>query len=369
MRQNEAKWIEARGRWQINVQQDGARRTFTSSTPGRRGKAEAERKAEAWLDDTTTAETARAEKLLDLYKEHLKRTKSTSHAGQYGGFIRLYIAPIIGHKKIARLTVGDLQDVLDLAFANRGLSDKTLRDVRGCLMNWLKWARAHGYTRLHPEGLTIPQGAKKPEKKILQPADVATLFRASDTVLRGKRVEDWYIHAYRFAVITGLRPGELTGLSPADVTGQKCTVRRSVNIHGEITQGKNQNARRTFRLPEQAAREVEAQRAMLKAEGLISPYLFPAPDGGAMVNKNFLRAWRRYCETHGMTETTLYELRHTYVSINKEMPSGLKKMVIGHSESMDTEGTYSHALAGDLARAAQYTERAFSAILEEQKNA
>ena len=34
-----------------------------------------------------------------------------------------------------------------------------------------------------------------------------------------------------------------------------------------------------------------------------------------------------------------YELRHTYVSVNDEMPTGLKKQVVGHSRSMDTEGS------------------------------
>ena len=48
-RKNEAVWTESRKRWQINVQVDGVRKTFTSSFPGRRGKADAERKADRWL--------------------------------------------------------------------------------------------------------------------------------------------------------------------------------------------------------------------------------------------------------------------------------------------------------------------------------
>jgi len=49
-RRAEAVWIEARSRWQINVQRDGKRKTFTSSTPGRKGKHEAEGKADDWLE-------------------------------------------------------------------------------------------------------------------------------------------------------------------------------------------------------------------------------------------------------------------------------------------------------------------------------
>lgn len=46
------------------------------------------------------------------------------------------------------------------------------------------------------------------------------------------------------------------------------------------------------------------------------------------------------------------------------MPEGLKKMTIGHSQDMDTEGTYGHQMAGDLAKAAAFTEEAFSEIIK-----
>ena len=56
-----------------------------------------------------------------------------------------------------------------------------------------------------------------------------------------------------------------------------------------------------------------------------------------------------------------------YVSINKEMPEGLKKMVIGHSQDMDTEGTYSHAMEGDMKKVANYTGAALDAIIKAKK--
>ena len=36
-RTNTAVWLDKYGRWQIKVQKDGQRRTFTSSKPGRTG--------------------------------------------------------------------------------------------------------------------------------------------------------------------------------------------------------------------------------------------------------------------------------------------------------------------------------------------
>ena len=44
-RTNTAVWLEKHERWQINVQKDGIRKTFTSSIPGRNGQREANRKA------------------------------------------------------------------------------------------------------------------------------------------------------------------------------------------------------------------------------------------------------------------------------------------------------------------------------------
>lgn len=362
-RKNEARWVETRQRWQINVQNDGQRRTFTSSTPGTKGKVEAERKADAWLKEPTTTERVKAGKLLEDYVEYLKATKTKSHAQQYGGFVRLYISPIIGPKRMNKLTEGDCQDVIDLAYSKKKLSDKTLRDVRACLLNWLKWCRKHGKTKLHPESLTVPAGARKPEKRVLAPDSLFTLFASDKTTWRGKEVTDWYIHAYRFAVLTGLRPGELRGLENRDVKGDRVSIRRAVNVHGEVTQGKNNNARRTFVLTSQAMAEVEAQRLQLRRAEIISHHLFPDEEGGPFLYKNFYRAWERYCKANGIPHVSLYELRHTYISVNKEMPEGLKKMVVGHSRDMDTEGVYGHQMAGDLERAAQYSEAAFAALI------
>lgn len=365
-RKNEARWIEGRQRWQINVQVDGKRRTFTSYVQGKRGKAEAERKAETWLREPTINDQARASKLLDEYTAHLKKTASSTHYSQYEGFIRLYITPVIGLKRMSQLTEGDLQDVIDLAYARRKLADKTLRDVRGCILAWLKWCRRHGWSKLYPEGLTIPAGAKKPEKKVLSQDGIAVLFASDMTTWRGKPVVDWYIHAYRFAVLTGVRPGELCGLETKDVIGDKVTIRRSVNIRKEVTQGKNNNARRTFHLPSQAAAELDAQRAQLRRAGIISPYLFPDDEGSRFIEHTFYHAWGRYCKANGIPPISLYELRHTYVSVNKEMPEGLKKLAVGHSKDMDTEGTYGHQMAGDLEKAAKYAETAFAAIISKQ---
>ncbi|MEG1758757.1 MAG: hypothetical protein RR235_09975, partial [Oscillospiraceae bacterium] len=99
MRKNEAAWVDSRKRWQINVQSDGERKTFSSSTSGKKGKIEAERKADRWMESHLADENCRINILFDKYYEKLKLTTSKSHYLQYEKYIRLYAKPIIGQKR------------------------------------------------------------------------------------------------------------------------------------------------------------------------------------------------------------------------------------------------------------------------------
>lgn len=374
-RKNEARWIESRQRWQINVQAEGERRTFTSSKPGTKGKVEAEKKADKWLDTRLINETTKVSALLDQYISDLQKTTSASHWRQYDSHIRLYIKPVIGAKRIGRLTKRDLQDVLDDAyfrssrFPEKKLSEKSLKNIRSCMMNFLSYCRERSVTALYPEHLKIPSGAKPPEKTILYPSELDTLFSTTTTMYHMKRREDPYIHAYRFEVLTGLRVGELVGLQRGDISGSRMTIARSINDDGEETRGKNKNARRSQELGELALNELNAQFEMLKALGGVSKWVFPdVRDMGFLNQELYRKSWARYCDANGIDHArTPYELRHTFCSINDEMPEGLKKTVMGHSRSMDTEGVYGHERTDALHRAAGYVDAAFKDALKTDK--
>ena len=65
------------------------------------------------------------------------------------------------------------------------------------------------------------------------------------------------------AAETGLRPGELRALEDKnDIQCTRVTVRGAINVHDEATQGKNNNARRTFQMSNLATAEVDGQRAL-----------------------------------------------------------------------------------------------------------
>lgn len=376
LRKNEAKWVESRQRWQINVtNDDGVRKTFVSSKAGRKGKLEAERKADGWLENSTLSSDVRIARLYERYLEHLQsKGVGRSHLQPCQSIGKTWIIPIIGNKKLNKLTEVDIERVL-FAARDAGRSQKYLKNIRACISAMLKYARKQKLTDFSPEDISMPKGGKKSNKTSLEPDEIKVIFSSSETSWRGKPIEDIYVHAYRLQILTGLRPGEIIGLRVSDIEQDILTVSQSINKYGEITEGKNENAQRCIQLSPYALEVVAAQRKALMRRQLLSPYLFPDEYGAAVRQETYREAWRRYCQHNhiggrGTTASgapryiTPYELRHTCDSVNKDMPTALKKLVFGHSESFDGDATYSHKIAGDLEAAAKYTQAAFARILE-----
>ena len=79
-RTNTAKWIESAQRWQINVQKDGVRKTFTSAKPGRTGQREANAKADAWLEKGIQN---RKQTVAEAYVQYMARQMKISSEGNW----------------------------------------------------------------------------------------------------------------------------------------------------------------------------------------------------------------------------------------------------------------------------------------------
>ena len=206
-----------------------------------------------------------------------------------------------------------------------------------------------------PEDVQIPAGARLKGKKVLQPDDLVKLFSIDTTLYRGKRVHDDFVHAYRFEVLTGLRPGELLGLRWADIKGSTVNLSRAINVKGIETRGKNENAVRSFVLSDVAKAVLEAQRAITgHCESVFC----------LETERRYYKRWKVYCAANDLQPVSLYELRHTFVSVVKTLPAGEVKELVGHSEDMDTFGVYSHALTGEDIATAQAVNAVFLKLLQ-----
>ena len=353
---NTAKWMETQKRWQVNVQKDGVRRSFTSSKPGRTGQREANAKADAWLDEGITGGNKRIDQLYNDYINYLKETATISNWRPAESKGRTWILPAIGKKKISMITEHDLQRIIDTAYHQKR-SRKTLMNIRATLVNFFKYCKRNRYPIPDISEIKIPQGAHYKGKKIVQPEDLRALFRIDTTILNQKRQFEKYIYAFRFQVLTGLRPGEMIGLRWGDIKGAVIRIQRSVNIYGEVTSGKNQNAIRSFRLNLQAQKVLEDQKTLTDSFDP-NASIFEITSAG-----NYLKRWKKYCISNQIPPTSVYELRHTFVSVAKNLSDGQIRPLVGHSSNMDTYGIYSHEVSGDSEKTAMELEHIFARYL------
>ena len=354
-RTNSAVWMENQKRWQINVQKDGVRRSFTSSAPGRTGQREANAKADKWLELGIADQNEKISVIFDAYLEDLKTITSYSHWRPLESRWSNWIKPEIGNKKISSLTEQQLQRIINTAYS-KGLSRKTLKNIRGDISAFLKYCRKSNYTTLVPENLTIPKDADYKEKQILLPSDLNVLFTSDETTYRGKVCKDALINAYRFHVLTGLRPGELLGLEWKDINLVERTVHicRSINYNGKVTKGKNKTANRVFVLSD-IAYNVLLEQQKINSAGRVF---------GDTTQILYYKNWQRFCEHNGITKTSAYELRHTFVSVSAEMPEGMLQKLVGHTKNMDSFGTYGHSYADMQKQIAEKSDEIWNKILK-----
>lgn len=355
-RTNTAKWEDKYKRWKINVQKEGIRKSFYSSTPGRNGQREANKKADAWLDDDIVDQTVKVSKLYQEFLEDVKINGSKSNYVKLEGLGRNWIVPTIGNKRIANLTEHDIQTVISKAYSKTMKSKKSLMNLRGAMTKFIRYCRKRKVTKLIPIDIEIPKNARVEEKRILQPDGLQKLFSCDTVLMRGKRVYDEFVNAYRFEVLTGLRPGEVIGLEWEDIRENTAYIRRSVNVYKEVTQGKNQNAVRHFVLTPQALDVLESQRKQ-----------HPDAEGSIFNIKSlssYSKRWKRFCESNDIDYVALYEMRHTFVSIAKNLTEGQVKTIVGHSKNMDTFGIYGHEVDGELEETAGKLSELFNDVLK-----
>ena len=354
----QAVWIEAKKYWQVKVQRDGERRAFTSSTPGRRGKTEAERKADEWLE-VRTGHDLRFDAAWEEYMKNLRETTGEANVRNRDSLGRIWLLPTLKHRRLSAITQNDMQRCINTA-AKSGLSRRMCINVRTAITSFCKFGRMCRWPIEQPFGLVIPSIAPEGEKSILQPEALRFLFSLDTEPYYGGERPAFFIHAFRLAVVLGFRRGEVCGLMRSDLEKDVLTIRRAINNMNIETRGKNKNARRAVKLPKLAQSIVADQLAMLKSLRIVSPWLFPDENGERLDSNHFYKRWAQYGKQL-KNPVSLHELRHTFISIVKEdMPEPLLKAMVGHSAKMDTFGVYGHAVDGEMQRTADIIDQVFS---------
>ena len=352
-RRSEAIWIEARHRWQINVQRDGERKTFTDSTPGRQGKHAAEAKADKWL-----AKHSVEQKFCDAWEMFItdKRQEVTAASLHNIEMRYAHITAVINEsKRLSMITIYEWQKVLDTMAAN-GYKANTITQTMATITAFNNYAlrRRWECEEIRAGMLQVPKSAgKAKEKSALSSDALKALFTLDDG-------DSDYIYLFQFLTLTGLRIGEARALKWSDISGHVLHLSRAVSADGTVNAGKTVNAARNIPLIPQAESVLDEQRALLKRWEIDGDLMFPnLDDGEALVYSVANYAWVKVQKLIG-TRCTIHELRHTFISVNKsKLPLSLLKQVAGHSATMDTLKVYGHETDADIITSRGLIEEAF----------
>lgn len=348
------KWNADRKQWTVSIMRDGKRKQFSCSTPKSAGKAEVRRKALQWLESGTTNESVT---LSDAYNRFLKDYELKN--GQNSQLVRLrsigknHIVSVLGTRKVGTIRLEEWQDLLTLArpIGSRKdpLTKKYLKNIRETIILFMNWATPRKYmAENYAKELFVPKNAPTKGKKILQLSDLQEWF--------SQPTGYWFERALMFEVLTGLRPGEVLGIQRTDfdpVTGI-LHIQRAINSTGQVTEGKNENAKRKIALVGEVRTIFKEQ--MRSAARFDSEWVFCSPFGQMPSQRGLVRCMQRIDEKFSFDpEITPYSLRHTFFTlVEGYLSSRTMKAIFGHSDATESHTLYGqHEIDGEVHEASR----------------
>jgi integrase len=343
-------------KWRHRPFIDGRQRNFSSTVPGSKGYEICMKKEAAARSGKQDASALRVGELWPDFLEYVATETADGEdsfmytAAQSIG--KHHILPRVKHKKPNSMTGFDWQAVINSAkpvkrkspsgkvytnarTSSGELSEKTLKNIRGVITQFLKYCAFRGIVQFVPT-LKIPKNRERVGKATLSTSECLELLS-----LDYESTGEIYIHAYQLQVILGLRPGEALGIQNADISGDFLHISRSINSKDKVTPGKNKRAQRTEYIFPDLRKIINKQLSLKKALGFNTPWLFPFEDGNQPKQATYLNHLQRLCVGQGWTVITPYSLRHNFVSVmSGRMSTDDIKLIVGHSAGMDTHGTY-----------------------------
>ena len=293
----------------------------------------------------------------------------------YEEFVRVHLAPALGHFQLAKLKPLDIQGYYarlqrdGRRDGKGGLSARTAlhhhRVLRQALHQAVKWE----LLARNPADAVEPPQPEDREMPALDAAESAALLKAAE----GSRL---YLPVL-LALTTGLRRGEVLGLRWVDVDLNAGTlaVRQSLQRTkgGSVfTPPKTKKSRRQVALPSVTAEALARHRAeqLRVRRELGGAYrdhelVVANGDGTPFLPNAFTHAFTDLVARANVKRVRFHDLRHSHAT--QLLKEGVHVKVVserlGHSKVGITLDTYSHVLPGMQEDAARRVDRALRAAI------
>jgi integrase len=324
------------------------------------------RQAKASLDQglPLVDERIRFDAYLDTWlTEVVKPSRSRATWQGYEVNVRKHIAPLIGHRPLAKVSAADIQAVLN-AKRREGLAPRTVQYIHATMRAALGVAYRWGLVARNVATLVDPvQLVREPVTPFTEEEVKRLLIAAAEHRLGA---------FYTVAIAVGLRPSEGLGLGWADVDLDRATVRvrRTLERHDGryvFKEPKSRTSRRTIPLPVTCLEALKTHRRHQLEERLAAgpewedwDLVFTTPLGRPVSRTEVSRQFGKLQEKAGVAHHRLYDSRHTAASLllAQGVAPRVVMEVLGHSSYALTMDTYTHVMAPLMRDAADAMDRA-----------
>jgi integrase len=345
----------------------------------------------------TTSQTV-GEYLTYWLAEHARhRVRATTYRS-YEQLVRLYLIPLFGNKKLARLRPGDIRRGLlklkqtcqccaqgkDQAREDRANALRAKRAGMAPRKNARPIAGARCCARQPKECCrsVVSDGTVRYLHRLLRAAlhdavtedellteNVAKRLRmdhkyrpkftpwtadeAKQFLRKAPRDHRWYA-LYAVALMLGLRRGEVLGLRWLDVDFERATVRVRhglTRVEGELRLGlvKTDGSARLLPLPRPLADRLRAHQTVQKDDRIAagrswrdSGHVFTISLGTPIEPRNVNRHFASWCELTGVRRIRFHDLRHSCASLLYSLGVPLDQIqdILGHGSPVTTKLIY-----------------------------
>lgn len=355
----------ADGRWEARVHIGYAngrrqRRSFYGAT-----RREVQERMTAAMRDvhngrSLPSELLTIEQFLVRWLEDIRPTVRPTTWPSYESNCRLHVIPLIGHRRLAKLTPQDVQMVMTHGL-NRGLSPRTVQYIHAILRRALGQAERWDLVSRNVARLVDSPRVRRQEVRPLGPDEARSFLSA----IRGHRLEALFVTA----MSTGLRQGEALGLRWADfdLPSGVVTVRHTLTPlprdqradggrRGSrlvLTQPKTARSRRSVVLSATALQALREHRLRQLQDRVLAgsrwddrDFIFTSTIGTPLEARNVTRELQRILALAGLPRLRFHDLRHTAATLL--LAQGVHPRVVmetlGHSTIAMTMNVYSHVI-------------------------
>lgn len=290
-----------------------------------------------------------------------------STLAKFKSIVSNHILPVLGNKKLSRLTLPVLQDwktTLEkktIPATEKPLGIKIKQNAYSALRCLLNWAVKMGYTTTNN---LVKLGNFKsvtdlPREMLYYTAEEYKRFAAAAlNMAQNGKIKDWdYYVFFSIAFYTGMRKGEIHALKWSDINGDFLTVSRSITqkLHGDDreTPPKNRSSVRTIQLPLPLKQILDEHKRRWQEYKTFSDNFRVCGGTAPLRDSSIEKRNTAIAAAAGVKKIRIHDFRHSHASLLANSGINIQEIArrLGHSDIEMTWNTYSHLYPREEERA------------------